>query len=171
MEHADLVKALCKNAEVIAEEMTPFKAHILHMGAGITGEAGEIGDLLKKAAIYGNLLDFDKLIEEMGDLEFYLEGLRQYLKITRQEVLEFNIAKLTERYGQKYTDKAAIQRKDVTERNFIGMQKVTASQFDQLTPEQIRQLPIDCVIDNHTCDTGSSASTESPSSSSGGSYE
>jgi len=50
----------------------------------------------------------------MGDLEFYLEGLRQGLDITREQVLNANIEKLSKRYnGFEYSDQAANDRVDV----------------------------------------------------------
>jgi hypothetical protein len=57
------------------------------------------------------------VIEELGDLEFYMEGLRQGFGITREEVLTTNIYKLAlgpkARYkGGKYSDKAAQDRAD-----------------------------------------------------------
>lgn len=49
---------------------------------------------MKKATIYRKELDVENIIEELGDLEFYLEGLRSHLGITRQQVLEANRDKL-----------------------------------------------------------------------------
>ena len=64
-------------------------------------------------AIYGKPLDRENVIEELGDLEFYMEGLRQGLGITREETLQANVAKLGARYAAgKYSDKAAIARAD-----------------------------------------------------------
>lgn len=64
-------------------------------------------------AIYRKELDRENVIEELGDLEFYLEGIRQGLGLTREECLEHNIRKLSKRYeGLKYSDKAAQDRAD-----------------------------------------------------------
>ena len=83
------------------------------MTIGISGEAGELLDAVKKAVIYRKPLDIKNVIEELGDLEFYMEGLRQGLNITRDEVLEANIAKLSVRYnGLKYSDVSAQERAD-----------------------------------------------------------
>lgn len=113
MEHSELVKALVKPGKQILEAMTPSDAHLLHMVIGISGEAGELLDALKKFVIYRKPLDRENVIEELGDLEFYMEGLRSALMITREETLEANIAKLSKRYeGLKYSDKAAQDRAD-----------------------------------------------------------
>lgn len=111
--HSELVSFLAKPGESIANELTANDAHLLHMGIGICGEAGELIDALKKAVIYRKPLDRENVIEELGDLEFYMEGLRQKLQITRQETIDVNIEKLSERYKSlSYTDKAAQDRED-----------------------------------------------------------
>lgn len=111
-EHAKMVKALAKSGEAIKEEMTPVDAHLFHMAAGISGEAGELLDAIKKAVIYRKELDHTNVVEELGDLEFFMEGLRQGLGITREETLTANIDKLSVRYSGGYSDAAAKARAD-----------------------------------------------------------
>ena len=111
--HSEMVEALCKSGELIRSELTAQDAHNLHMVVGISGEAGELLDCLKKAIIYRKPIDMENLIEELGDLEFYMEGLRQSFGITRSQTLSHNITKLSKRYeGLKYTDEAAQLRAD-----------------------------------------------------------
>jgi NTP pyrophosphatase (non-canonical NTP hydrolase) len=111
--HSEMVEALAKSGELIRAELTAQDAHNLHMIIGISGEAGELVDCVKKAIIYRKPIDMDNLIEELGDLEFYLEGLRQSFGITRSQTLSHNIAKLSKRYeGLKFTDEAAQLRAD-----------------------------------------------------------
>lgn len=113
MEHHQLVSALVKPAEEIKNGMTSSKANLIHATMGISGEAGELLDAVKKHVIYNKDLDRHNVIEEMGDLEFYMEQMRQELNITRDEVLEHNIAKLSKRYASlSYSDVAAQQRAD-----------------------------------------------------------
>lgn len=111
--HAEMVKALAKPGEQIAAEMDGHCAHLIHMTLGICGEAGELLDGVKKAVIYRKPLDRENIVEELGDLEFYLEGLRQGCGITREETIEANIKKLGKRYEAfKYSDQAAQTRAD-----------------------------------------------------------
>lgn len=120
-EHAKLVAVLAKPGQVIADEMTGFDAHLIHMAVGVSGEAGELLDAVKKRVIYRKPLDRENVIEELGDLEFYLEGLRQSLEITREETIEHNVVKLQKRYsGAKYSDAAAQARSDKVEANGGG---------------------------------------------------
>jgi len=118
MNHADMVKALAKPGADIVASLTPETAHLLHMAVGVSGEAGELLDAVKKAAIYVKPIDRANVVEELGDLEFYMEGLRQGLGITREETLVANIVKLSVRYnGLKYTNEAAQARADKVEGN------------------------------------------------------
>jgi NTP pyrophosphatase (non-canonical NTP hydrolase) len=111
--HSEMVQALCKSGELIRSELTAQDAHNLHMVVGISGEAGELLDCVKKAVIYRKPIDMENLIEELGDLEFYMEGLRQSFGITRNQTLSHNITKLSKRYeGLKFTNEAAQLRAD-----------------------------------------------------------
>jgi NTP pyrophosphatase (non-canonical NTP hydrolase) len=113
IEYSDMVRVLAKDGNEIAENMSGEEAHLLHMAVGVSGEAGELIDAVKKAVIYRKPLDRENVIEELGDIEFYLEGLRQGVGVTREETLNANKAKLGKRYeGFKYSDNAAQTRAD-----------------------------------------------------------
>src|SRR5438045_1559447 len=109
--HPELVKALVKPGKRILFEMSPSDANLTHMAIGVSGEAGELLDAIKKKTIYQKELDRENVIEELGDLEFYMEGLRQELGITRDECLAHNISKLSKRYEKlTYSNEAAQAR-------------------------------------------------------------
>jgi NTP pyrophosphatase (non-canonical NTP hydrolase) len=106
--YADFVKLRFK-----AE--TPDTLHVgalLHAAVGIAGEAGELLDAVKKTWVYERPLDIANLVEELGDLEFYMQAMRAELGITREQVLEANVQKLLKRYPTGYTNEAAIARAD-----------------------------------------------------------
>lgn len=131
--HPELVKALAKPGQDIVGSITPDGAHLLHMAVGISGEAGELLDAVKKAVIYCKPIDMDNVIEELGDLEFYMEGLRDKLGITREQCLEANITKLGKRYAAgSYSNKAAQDRADKApgaDRKFFGQVPAPAPQI------------------------------------------
>lgn len=111
--HAELVAALAKPGADIVASLTPESAHALHMAVGVSGEAGELLDAVKKYAIYVKPVDRENVVEEMGDIEFYLQGLRSGLGITREETLEANLAKLGKRYSSgTYSNAQAQERAD-----------------------------------------------------------
>lgn len=115
IQHCEMVSTLVKPGERIVAEMTGADAHLMHMAIGVAGEAGELLDAIKKQVIYRKPLDRENVIEELGDLEFYMEGIRQGLGLTREQCLAANIAKLQKRYeGLKYSDQSAQDRADKT---------------------------------------------------------
>lgn len=112
LSHQQMVDRLNKPGQAIIDDLTPAKAHLLHMAVGIAGEAGELLDAVKKNAIYKKELDIDNVIEELGDLEYFMQGLRAALHLTRGETLANNIAKLEKRYPSGYSNAAAQARAD-----------------------------------------------------------
>ena len=113
--YTEFVRSRVKSGTDIAAEMTGHTAHLNHMALGIAGESGELVDAIKKFAIYNKPLNLDNVVEELGDLEFYMEGLRDSLGITREETIQKNIEKLSRRYENGYSDKAAQDRADKQE--------------------------------------------------------
>ena len=108
-----MVKSLLKSGEDIQASLTASKANLVHLALGISGEAGEVVDAIKKAVIYNKPLDRENVIEELGDLEFHMEGLRQAIGVTREEVIDANVQKLRKRYSSgTYSDKQAQERAD-----------------------------------------------------------
>ena len=63
IEHAHMVAATVKSGQEIADKMDSFMAHILHMGVGVSDEAGELLGAIKKAWIYNKPLDVKHLVE------------------------------------------------------------------------------------------------------------
>lgn len=114
--HSEMVAKLMKPGSQLMEQLTPKKIALLHMAVGISGESGELLDAIKKYAIYNRqnvAPDWTNLKEELGDLEFYMEGMRQLLGFSRQEILDANMTKLAVRYKDfNYSDKAAEERAD-----------------------------------------------------------
>ena len=85
---------------------------ILHAAVGISGEAGELLDAVKKHWAYGKPLDMVNVIEELGDLEYYMRAMYKVLNLNRDDVLMANIEKLNKRYPSGYTNEAALARAD-----------------------------------------------------------
>ncbi len=92
---------------------------IEHAVMGLVTESAECMDAIKKAKIYGKELDTVNLIEEAGDLMWYLAILADALGVSFEEVWKKNIAKLSARYPEKYTDDAAINRNTDAERALL----------------------------------------------------
>lgn len=118
MTHPQLVESLCKPATAIVADLSadPRKAHLWHMASALMAETGELFDTVKRHVLYGQPLNIDGdggMVEELGDIEFYLEGIRKPLDITRGRTLAQNCVKLAKRYAQlSYSDTAATERLD-----------------------------------------------------------
>lgn len=111
--HRELVRRLAKPDEEILASLRPGDCHLLHMAVGVAGEVGELIDAIKRAVIYRKTLDMENVLEELGDIEFYLSGIRDTLGIGRDEALAANIAKLERRYPSGgYTNSDATNRAD-----------------------------------------------------------
>lgn len=74
------------------------RINLIHAALGIGGESGEIVDIIKKHYVTGVLINRDHLIEEMGDLRWYLELMCHCLGITLEEAEQANVAKLRKRH-------------------------------------------------------------------------
>jgi NTP pyrophosphatase (non-canonical NTP hydrolase) len=78
--------------------------HLLINGAlGLTGEAGEVADIIKKHAYpskQGDGLDTEaRLLDELGDVLWYLAILAQGLGVNLETTAAHNIAKLVQRHN------------------------------------------------------------------------
>ena len=108
--------ALAKNGADIKRELTPEQASLLHMGVGVSTEANELLDAIKKHTIYQKPLDVENVKEEAGDILFYLSNILQSVGLSFEEVLQHNIDKLSVRYSSgKYSNEQAQQRVDKIE--------------------------------------------------------
>ena len=102
--------------EKLIKKFDDRRLELCHAAMGVTGEAGELCDAIKRHVIYGKDPDMKNIIEELGDLEFFMEVIRAQYDITRGETLQANAMKLSERYRDlAYTDAAAIARADKVE--------------------------------------------------------
>lgn len=111
--HEQLVRDLAKPGGAVLSELTPKKAHLMHMILGVFTEAGELADAIKRHTIYSRDADRENIVEELGDLAFYVEGIKQTFNITETEILSHNVAKLRKRYPTgKYMAKDAEIRAD-----------------------------------------------------------
>ena len=109
----EFVESLSKPGHHICSELFPEDAHRIHMAMGIAGEAGELLDTIKKAAIYRKPYDKDNVLEECGDILFYLQGMLNSFGFTLQGAITANVEKLSVRYSKgKYTDAQAQSRAD-----------------------------------------------------------
>lgn len=79
---------------------------------GMCGETGEVADLLKKHYFQGHPLDVDKLINELGDVMWYIAITAQGLGVSLDQVMELNIQKLRKRYPDGFDSSRSLNREN-----------------------------------------------------------
>lgn len=113
IKHSKLVSDLFKTGEAILPSLDNSKLSVLHAAIGISGESGELLDAVKKHVMYNKPLDVPNVVEELGDLYFYMEALEQVLGLSKEDILQHNINKLSVRYPSgSYSDQQAQERAD-----------------------------------------------------------
>ena len=140
------VERMSKSGEIIRSELTSKDCEMLHMAIGISGEAGELLDAIKKAVIYRKELDVANVREELGDLLFYIQGMANLIGSTLPELITANMDKLRLRYAANhYSDLQAVSRADKAP-SIAGAQEVE----DFIESEKI--IP-QCRLDNEECES------------------
>lgn len=106
IEYAALAAKTAQNdiEGVVARVRDPKGFEILHGAIGAATESGELLEQVKKHIIYGKDLDFTNLIEEVGDVIWYLQRICEGGDFTIEQAMEANIAKLAKRYPSGFFD-------------------------------------------------------------------
>ena len=92
---------------------------IEHAMYGLVTEAGEVMDQLKRSKVYNQPFDKVNIIEEMGDMMWYMAILCDAVGVSFEELWDRNIEKLRVRYPEKYSDVKAIKRDLSKEREIL----------------------------------------------------
>ncbi len=83
---------------------------------GMSGEAGEFSEIIKKVMFHGKELTDevrDHLIKELGDVIWYWTNTCRALNVDPNKVIELNVAKLQSRYpGGTFSAAASETRKE-----------------------------------------------------------
>lgn len=79
---------------------------------GLSGEVGELCDHYKKYMYQGHDIDYDHMIEEAGDVMWYLAELAEALNTTLETIAERNIEKLARRYPDGFDPERSMHREE-----------------------------------------------------------
>lgn len=80
---------------------------------GLTGEAGEVAEHIKKGVFHRHGIDRAQLKKEIGDTLWYAAALCTKLDLDMGEVMQANIDKLRQRYPDGYSSADSQRRVDV----------------------------------------------------------
>lgn len=79
---------------------------------GLNGEAGECIDILKKSKFQGHVLDKAKIIDELGDVLWYIAEAAEGLEVTLEDIAKHNVEKLKARYPDGFSSEKSINREE-----------------------------------------------------------
>ena len=89
------------------------KDMVLNGVLGLAGESGECCDIVKKNGFQGHELNKEHLIEELGDVMWYIAETASGLGVTLEEVAQYNLDKLHKRYhGNHFNKEDSIHRNE-----------------------------------------------------------
>jgi NTP pyrophosphatase (non-canonical NTP hydrolase) len=86
---------------------------------GMTIDIGEMIDLLKKNLMYGKPLNVEGVKEKLFSLSCEIESALNIYGMNSAQARERNIEKLRARYGEKFTEAAALERNLEAERAIL----------------------------------------------------
>lgn len=69
---------------------------------GLTGEAGEVAEVIKKHLFHATPLDQDALVKELGDCLWYIGAFATVLGLSMDNIAQRNIDKLRKRYPEGF---------------------------------------------------------------------
>lgn len=78
---------------------------------GLTGEAGECADMVKKAFFQGHDINREHFAKELGDVLWYIALCADSQGYTLEQVMQMNIDKLTARYPNGFDADHSLHRK------------------------------------------------------------
>lgn len=98
-----------KSKRTLNNELTNEQL-LSNMVFGITGEMGEVTDILKKYLYQGHYLKKNHVKEEIGDVMFYIVNLCNLLNLDLEEIIESNYYKLMDRYPEGFSVERSVNR-------------------------------------------------------------
>lgn len=72
--------------------------HLLNGALGLSGESGEVADLVKKSLMQGHKLDLEHIAKELGDVCWYIAETATAIGYDLETIMQMNIEKLRLRY-------------------------------------------------------------------------
>ena len=92
---------------------------LIHGIIGAAGEAGELVDALTTAILTRQPIDRINVIEEVGDVLWYLALILRSQNSSISQAMELNIEKLKKRYPEQWSQEAVLNRDEKGERKIL----------------------------------------------------
>lgn len=87
-------------------------AGVLNASLGLSGEVGELNDMIKKAIFHGHIISSKKIKKEIGDICWYIALMCDSFGFDLNEIMEMNIEKLKARYPEGFSEFLSQNRKE-----------------------------------------------------------
>lgn len=87
-----------------------FANQLANAVLGLCGEAGEVGDLIKKQLFHGHTANPQKIAEELGDVLYYVFWIANLYNLTVDQIIAQNIQKLYFRYPDGFDSERSRNR-------------------------------------------------------------
>lgn len=127
--HTDMVATLVKPGANILLSLTPETVNLWHAATGVAGEGAEL-----MAAFLEPELDRENVLEECGDLAFYLEQLDQAAELEREDTGRYPIWPTAGMSAREGAERAAVEAGNV---------------LDQVKKAAIYNKPLDVALLSH----------------------
>lgn len=136
-------KSVSKNAKP-HKELNPCQSAILDWATGLSGEVGEVMDIIKHDIFHGEHMDRMAMAKELGDVLWYLTALTRSLDMDLQDILQLNVAKLEHRYAGKGYDKDKSANRHNVEEKFTNTEvyKQLEAKINRTNTCEIKENPL-----------------------------
>ena len=110
-----LTKSIINSCEIVnsdSKEMTKDLGGIFNACLGLSGEVGELNDMIKKWIFHEKQFDEEHAKKELGDVMWYVAMMCESFGWGLDEILQMNVDKLKARYPQGFSVELANNRKE-----------------------------------------------------------
>jgi NTP pyrophosphatase (non-canonical NTP hydrolase) len=84
--------------------------HLMNGALGLSGESGEVADLVKKCWMQGHNMDRGHIAKELGDICWYVAETATAIGYDLETILQMNIDKLMKRYPEGFDSERSQHR-------------------------------------------------------------
>jgi NTP pyrophosphatase (non-canonical NTP hydrolase) len=84
--------------------------HLINGAMGLTGEAGEVADIVKKTLFQGHKLDPEHIAKELSDVCWYIAETATAIGYDLETIMQLNIDKLKKRYPDGFSTERSQHR-------------------------------------------------------------
>lgn len=104
---------------IVTYTLNDQRAELQHNIHGMVKAVGTLVDFLKKSVMYGKELNVAEVSNNLVKIDYYINQALRLFGQTSAGSRERNIEKLRARYGEKFTEAAALERNLAAEREIL----------------------------------------------------